>query len=219
MRRCVFLTAIGAAVLAVAPLSAAAAATTASRQHHTERTVIRPVTSTGHAAHGYRVRTFKDDEPIDCSAASPSAAAVDDDIVECAPTVADALACWRSAEPRRVLCLDDARKKVLTKFRTTGPIAHVEARHRRFALNLELADGVYCSLRDGGAANHLRQHPSWSLAYYCTHGKAVWSSPSQDSIATRHGGQVGPVEVASDSGKKHVHAVRVSRAWLVGTRH
>lgn len=218
MRRSWIVAVAGTALLCLAPITAAGAHPSATTGHAVQRIVVRPVTASGHAVPGYRVTTSKGTGPVDCSDALPSLAAVDDDIIRCAPDADGVNACWRAAHKHHVLCLHDARKHTLVKYRTTGRIAHTKAPDRRGPLNLKLADGLYCDLRSGGAGSSLRQHPNWSAFYYCTHGKAVWAPLNAKNFGIhRSNGHVWTVEVAVDSGKKHVHQVHVTSAYLVGT--
>src|SRR4051812_41993459 len=78
------------------------AAPAASAATPTDRVVLRPVTSSGHAAAGYKV-VKEPDHPVDCSIPDPSVAGVNKNILFCSPSAAYAVACWRSATPHHVL--------------------------------------------------------------------------------------------------------------------
>lgn len=222
LRRQWIATAAGTALIAAVPLVALAAAGPADAGSPrsvpaTVRTVVRPVTATGHAVSGYQVKKIKDSEPIDCSYPSASVAAVDDNILECSPDAAYPVACWPAAKAHHVLCLDDARKKTLVRFKVSGKIAHTSALHRRAPLNLELANGLYCGLRFGGAGEELQQHPGWGAFYYCTRGKAVWASLNSKDFGIDRTGHAWKVEVGRDTGTRDVRQQRVTQAYFVGT--
>ncbi|MBE7189971.1 hypothetical protein [Jatrophihabitans endophyticus] len=216
MRRSL-LVAAGTALLCLTPVAALAATAAPKPAPATVHTVVRPVNTHGHAVQGWVVDAPGNGSPLDCSGPYASVAAVDKNILQCAPDAAYAVACWPAARAHHVLCLDDARSHQLVKLRTKGRIAHPKPLKHRAPLQLTLANGVHCGIRDGGAATNLKQHPSWLVTYYCTHNRAVWVSPQRTDFGVHRGGPAWTVDVANANGKHDIHTQRVTRAWFVGT--
>lgn len=202
-----------AAVLAVSVAMPADAASL----RPTTRTVVRPVTASGHAVNGWRV--VKESGGVDCSFPQASPAAVDPDILFCSPDAAYAVACWRSATPHHVLCLRDARTHKLAKLPVLGKIAHTTPYRIRGPLDLRLRNGLTCTLRAGGAGATLHQHPQWAVYYYCTHNQAIWAPMNAKNWGINRFHPVWTAHVGRADGTGKVAVRRVARVWLVGTQH
>jgi hypothetical protein len=213
MRRLVLVLALGSVLAATSTYGADAAQ---SSGRHTQRVVSRPVTAAGRPAPGYRV-TVETSPRLDCSAGEPSPVAVDQDIVYCTPDYADAVACWKSSSAHHVLCLRDARHKTLVKLRVSGPTAGTSALPKRAPLDVQLNSGVTCALRVGGAGTSLKQHPSWSIFYFCSHGLAIWAPLNATNWGLNRAHPVWTAHVAASSGGKRVAKRGLSRTWFVGT--
>lgn len=207
----------GAALLATtAAADASSASTTATRQ-----IVVRPVTSSGHAAHGFSVRK-EGGVKLDCSFPSPSPAAVDKNILECSPSAAYAVACWKAAQHKRTLCLEDPTKPKLIKFGYAGKFAKSAPpkKHQTAPLRIQLANGEICSIRDGGAWGQLRKHPNWFATYGCagSHGSdAIWAGQHARHLGIDESSSSWTVKVASQTGNEKVHVRHVVKAYFVGT--
>lgn len=205
-------------VLAAAPVATAAASgTTHATPAATKKVVVRPVTSSGQAAPGFGVRG----EPrgrVDCSFADPSAGAVSRNIESCSPSVEYAVACWKAAAHKSVLCLRDARVKRLVriprmgKFAATPPPKPAD----RAPLLVVLSDGTHCTIRDGGAWGQLKGHPRLFGTYSCDRHGAVWARSSAPHSGVNESHASWTVRTA-EFGKRHLATRHVARAYFVGT--
>lgn len=202
--------------LVLAGTAVASTASNAATLPATHRIVVRPVTAAGHPAPGYSVSAEPGDV-VDCSFAQASPSAVDRNILWCSPDAAYALACWPSATPRHVLCLRDARTRHLAKLPTSGRIAHSTPYRVRAPLDLVLGNGVFCSLRDGGAGASLQGHPKWAVYYYCTRGLAVWAPMNATNWGVNRSHPTWTVLVTKANGTGRLIRRVVARAWVVGT--
>lgn len=213
-----------AAVMVVPAFAAdsgsASAAPTAQAARATARVVLRPVNARGRPVPGYRVTAGG--TSVDCSSVPGVSAAsrvtVSRNVDECSPSAAYAVACWRAAFPRRVLCFFDARHRHLVRYRLQTSFAASRPPRRPAPLDMRLRTGVYCEIRDGGAGNHLRGHPNWFEFYLCTHRRAVWAPGSTQTEGVNMTRRVWRVHMAPESGRGRVVVRRVRRAWFVGTR-
>ncbi|MCW2522555.1 MAG: hypothetical protein JWO63_890 [Frankiales bacterium] len=181
--------------------------------------ILRPVDAAGRLASGYTL-SDQPGTPVDCgqsSTASPSLAAVDDDILFCAPTALSATACWKASTPSSVLCLSDPFSTVVRQLPLTSPVPAVTAPVKPQPLGLLLDDGRRCSIRDGGAWNTLASHPGWSGWYSCDGQTAVWGPDDAATAGIDRSSAVWTVQVGPISGTGPVTAVAVKTAYLVGT--
>lgn len=178
MRIAIALAAVAATTVAgtLAVCGAAVAGHTDQRSSTTQRVVVRPVDSTGHARPGWSVHRMRGLR-ADCGGSA--AAAVDDGIYACFPTAAYLPACWPS-QHHTVLCLRDARARKLVRVRYSGTLGAATPA-RPSPQDLDLARGQRCDLRVGGAWGTLPSHPSWVGFYSCTHG-SVYGPPSGDGV-------------------------------------
>jgi hypothetical protein len=177
----------------------------------TQRVVVRPVDSAGHARPGWTVHRAKG-LTVDCRN-SAAAAAVDDGIYACFPTAAYLPACWPS-QHHTVLCLRDARTRKLVRVRYSGGLGTATAPDRPSPQDLDLAQGQRCSLRVGGAWGTLPTHPKWVGFYSCGHG-SVYGPPSGDGVVRRTTPWTVRIWV---SGTQHRVVRRsVATAYYVGT--
>ena len=179
-------------------------------------TVLRPVNLSGHSE-GYSIRTDRQ-LPIDCRFRSPSPGAVSPNIEWCSPTAADPFACWKAAAPHRALCLLDARKTELVRYRRVGRFAQTEAPapDDSAPLWMRLANGEFCTFRAGGAWPLLPGHPHLYGTYGCGRDDAVWATLS----AVHHGvneSQSSWTVLTARFGTHRVITRHIVRAWFVGT--
>ena len=201
----------GAAAAAVLAPQAASAATLT----HTVRTVVRPVTTTGHVAPGFH-RVLESGGEVDCSFASPSPAGVNRNIESCSPSAEYAVACWHAASRHYALCFRNAHSHRVYKIHLASTFARTPRSTDRAPLLMKLADGVHCSLRSGGAGPSLPTHPNLFATYYCSDGTAVWASDHSRHLGINETHPVWRVRVARDGDSTLVRR-RVAHAWFVGT--
>ena len=212
------LVAVTAAVAVLAAGTVAVAPAGASTLSSTQRVVVRPVTAFGHPVSGFHVRIERSGQ-LDCSFPDPSPGAVDKNILLCSPSAEYAIACWKASAPHHALCMRNPRVAKLAKIRTSGRFAHTAPRSQPVPLALRLANGVYCTIRDGGAGARLRHHPNWAATYYCRNGAAVWAPMTSRNDGVNASHPVWTVRTAPSSGKGSLVVRKVMRAWFVGTRH
>ena len=181
----------------------------------THRHVARPLTATGHLAPGYHL-VVQNGPPLDCTFPEPSPGAVDDKIRFCGPSAAYAVACWRDPNPGFVDCLRDATGHRVDRLPATLGAAAVHAPAHPSPLVIRLANGERCSIRDGGAWDSPKQHPTWVGTYSCNRGNdAVWATPAHpatNGVNMSHASWTvvtGPV-----TGPWHTS--HVADAWFVG---
>lgn len=208
----VVITVAGVAALTAASQSLAATAPP------TVKTVVRPVTATGHARAGFTVK----DEPsglVDCSTPDPSPGALSRNIEWCSPSYEYAVACWKSATPQHVLCMRNAAVRQLVKIPRSGAFASTSRAPwlERGPLVLVLTDGAHCSIRNGGTAAVLQQHPTWNATYYCTSNGAVWAPPGAAHQGVDEATPTWTVRTAPVSGYGNVVTRNVARAYFVAT--
>jgi hypothetical protein len=195
-------------------LDAAAGATTLTA---TVRVVVRPVTSTGHVSVGFTLKT----EPtgaVDCSSKEPSPGAVDINIEFCSPSAEYAIACWNAALAHRVLCVRNPRSKDVIRIPRIGAFANTSVAPAAFRapLLMKLADGDFCSIRDGGAWGTLTGHPNLFGTYACVHAGIVWASASARHFGVNESHPVWTVQTAP-AGNHALVTRHVAKAWFVGT--
>ena len=183
----------------------------------TESVVVRPVTESGLPAAGF-TSTEDTSVALDCGSTSfdarPSAVAVDDNILACAPSSAFAVACWQDAVPGFAACYRDPWKKGVVRVPSTGSMPAATAPEVAQPLGLLLSNGDRCLIRSGGVWNELADHPSWYGTYSCTDDGAVWAESADgiDRTAARWTVQVAPI-----SGEDTLSTREVVTAYFVGT--
>jgi hypothetical protein len=212
--------AIGAGALAamviVGGLAGADAA--AAVNPPTAKVVVTPVTSSGHVRTGY----LRVDEPtglVDCSSPSPSAGAVSVNIELCSPSSEYAVACWKAAVAQHVLCMRDPRSNHVYLIPRSGTFAAtgLAPSNQRAPLGITLTDGVYCSIRDGGAWSVLRSHPSWAGTYACGKDGAAWAPTAATHNGVNESAASWTVQTAPMSGVGALVTRHVAKAYFVGT--
>ena len=174
MRRTFLITALLAAAFAVSPTVGSAAP---ASHRATVRVVVAPVTADGHAAPGFTVHPIRHPwSVVDCSFKDPSRGAISPNIENCGPSAAYAIACWKSATPKRVLCMQDPSKHVLAEMKRQGRFAPTKlAKPRdRAPLLIVLTDGSRCQIREGGAWGQPKGHPNLYGAYSCDKHGVAW---------------------------------------------
>jgi hypothetical protein len=148
----------------------------------TEFVFVRPVTTAGRPAPGWKVR--RERGSATCSGPSPSA--VNPGIVSCFPTALALRACWKSAH-HTVLCVRSARRHTLVRIHRTGRYPSVHAPAKPAPMNLVLADGRRCVIRDGGAWGAPPHHPHWIGFYSCQRHASVYGpARGRDGINRSH---------------------------------
>lgn len=202
----------GGAAVSVDTTTAAAGSTHPA----TQRIVVRPVTSSGHASPGFTVRRQRKDQ-IDCSERDPSAGAVSRNIEQCSPSYEYAVACWKAAGHGQALCLRDPSTTRLAKIGTAGRFAATSraSRAQRAPLLIELTDGTRCSIRDGGAWGVQKSHPKWFGTYSCSHHGVVWAPPKAHHYGVNESQPSWTVRTGSDHGRLVTR--HIARAYFVGT--
>ncbi len=206
-----------AVLLAVTGLSLLTGSPAAAASH-TVTHVVRPVTPRGTAVSGFTV-TPETAGQLDCTAAAVSPAAMSRDILECSPSAAYAVACWRSATAGRALCMRDPTERKLVDFPDTGAFHRVAApRSPAIApLVIILGDGDKCTIRDGGAWGTLQSHPTWVGEYACATDGVVWAAPSATHNGVDESTPTWTVRTAPASGSGAVQTRQVRAAYFVGT--
>lgn len=199
----------------VGPVSTQAASTSA-----TKRIVVRPVTSAGTPAPGVLVTSDQKAGSVDCSTREPSPGAVSNNIEFCTPSAAYAVACWKSATPRQVLCSRDPSSDQVYSLPRTGTFAStgLAGTRNRAPLMIVLGNGSTCSIRDGGAWSSLKAHPNWFGTYSCSGNTAVWSPPKATHSGINESRPAWTVHVGSISGNGPVTVRTVRKAYFVGTQ-
>lgn len=206
--------AAGAAVaLAATAVALSTSASAASASPATQQTTLRPVTTAHHVAAGYHL--VNAGGSIDCQMAPASPVAVNDNIVECSPSAAYAVACWHAAKPGFALCLRDPFGNEVDRIRALHFSGnHVAAPKHPAPFGLVLDNGAKCSIRDGGAWGSPKQHPKWVGFYSCTKGGAVYAPiSSRDGINQSH-----PSWTVWTSQGNNVHLHHVVKAIFAGTK-
>lgn len=213
------LLAVAGVTLLASTLASAAQAAPARQAPATQRIVVRPVDGSGHVAGGF---TRKDEDSlVDCSFhhghGSTSTVAVDPGIFYCSPDAAGALACWGAARAHHVLCYLDAFRHEVVRQKGSAPTHLAKPGHPVNALDLKLAGGRKCYMRDGGTPGIQKYHPKWNLTYFCAPAKyAVWSP---EHLAATEGTDRShaswTVWVGTANG--HLHKRTVAKAYFVGT--
>jgi hypothetical protein len=205
--------ACSAAVLAV-PASAAPGADGPA----TMRIYVAPVTASGHASNGFTVKVEKDDV-VECAPAETSPVAISPDVEECSPSAAYAVACWKSATPHQVLCLQNPQRKQLTAAKLMGgfsPTKPVSSKNLS-PFVIVLTDGTVCSIRDGGAWGQLKSHPNYFGSYSCSKHGVVWSKPNAAHFGVDESTSTWTVQTGSAAGKGGLATRDVARAYFVAT--
>jgi hypothetical protein len=193
--------------------------TNAAASPATARIVVRPVTEAGTPAPGVLVTSDQKAGTVDCRTREPSPGAVSRDIEFCTPSAAYAIACWKSATPRQVLCSRDPRSGRVWSLPRTGAFAPtgLAGKRKRTPLMLVLGNGRTCSIRDGGAWGSLKQHPQWYGTFSCDGSAAVWSPASAPHSGVNESRSTWTVHVGSISGNGPVTIRTVRKAYFVGT--
>lgn len=166
-----------AAGLVLTPSAGAAQSHARQTYPATARIVVAPVTSSGQAAAGYHVQAESQGwAVVDCSYPDPSPGAVSPNIELCSPSAAYAIACWKAAATKRVLCTRDPSSHELVEMKRTGKFAPTKiAKPRdRAPLLIVLTDGTRCQIRVGGAWGQPKGHPNLYGAYSCDRHGAAW---------------------------------------------
>lgn len=188
----------------------------------TSTTVVRPVNASGHAQPGFTINP----PParglwIDCRYHYQSPGALSPNIGWCSPSAATAIACWKAAASRKALCLTNALKPELTRF----PLLHgvwtssqVLPSERRAPLAIQLANGRYCQIRDGGAWELLPHHPNLYGTYSCGRRVAVWAPAGAPHNGVNESQPSWTVRVGR-FGHRTLVERHVVRAWFVATFH
>ena len=206
---------VGAAVT-----GSAASASALQRYPDTWITVVRPVNASGHAEPGFTITAASRTSSIDCRFGDPSWVALSPHIAYCSPSAAYAEACWKAAAPRKALCYLDPRSRKLVRYplyhgvwRDPTPMVPAD---QRAPLAIVLADGEYCSIRDGGAWERLPGHPNLYGTYACGRNDAVWAVADARHAGVNESQSSWTVRTAR-FGTRHLVTRHVLRAWFVAT--
>jgi hypothetical protein len=203
----------GSSTATTGPAKSSTSSTTAGGR--SQVVVVRPVTANGKLAANFSVGAPAGNS-VDCTTSvQASPAAVDDNILFCAPDSAYAIACWTASyQTGSLLCLQFPWSTTLTAVTVATPPPHAQAPATPRPLGLTLDDGDHCLLRDGGAWA-TRQDPTEYGTYSCTKDGAIWAPQGSDGI-TRSSStwrvHTGPI---SGTGALTAHTVRT--AYFVGS--
>lgn len=204
--------ALGAVVAATSSGTAnatdpSATTTTTRTLDHTSRHVVRPVTSTGHAATGYTVHRASGSTSCSSQATTSVSARVD----TCYPTAYYLPSCWKSAD-HTALCLRYVSDTRLVRIRYTGTFLAKPAVRHPSPQRLTLLGGATCDIRIGGAWGVPPGHPTWLGWYSCTNG-SVYGPPDGDGVDRSQ--PVWRVHIMRSDGTMVTR--RVAKATYVGT--
>jgi hypothetical protein len=186
-------------------------ATTQAGTAGTIQTVVRPVTADRRAAEGWKVHRETD---LRVTCADPAAAAVDDGIGACYPTVAYTPSCWKSRH-RTVLCLRDPLEQRLVRVKRAGAFGDYSAPASPRPQALVLRNGDRCNVRFGGAWSAPASHPQWVGFYFCDHGTVYAPGSSADGIID--GDQPWRVRLWVEGTRGKIVQRKVAEAYYVGT--
>lgn len=204
---------------ALAPLVALAAPSLAhaAAAPATHKVVVRPVTSTGHAAAGFHVKA-QPNGSVDCSSRSPSPGAVSHNIEACSPSAEYAIACWKAATAHQVLCVRNPASKTVYRIPRTGNFepTGLLAKKQRAPLLLVLTNGDKCAIRDGGAGGTITGHPKLVATYYCSSGVAVWAPFNAKHFGINESASSWTIRTAQ-AGNHALTLHHVKKAYFVGT--
>lgn len=210
-----------AAVLAaplVAVLAFPANATSQVSAPATVKIFVAPVTASGHLAAGFTVKPDKG-YVIYCSPDFPSPVSVSPNVQECSPSAAYAVACWKSATPKRAFCLLDPRKHQLRVGVVKGGFASSKQvpDKQLSPFVIVLTDGTTCFIRDGGAWGFLKSHPHYFGSYSCSKHGVVWSPPNAAHYGVNESAASWTVQTGNAAGKGGLTTRHVAKAYFVDT--
>jgi hypothetical protein len=180
----------------------------------TQVVVVRPIAATGKLAANFSVGASARNS-VDCTTfVEPSPAAVDNNIIFCAPDSAYAVACWTASyQAGSLLCLQNPWNTTLTAVAVASPPPHPQAPATPHPLGLTLDDGDHCLLRDGGAWA-ARHDPTEYGTYSCAKDGAIWAPDGSDGIARSSATWTVHTGPTSGTGGLTAHTVRT--AYFVG---
>lgn len=177
--------------------------------------VVRPVTAGRQVSAGFHVHRVS--ASVQCGYPSASPVSVSRNVEFCSPSAAYAIACWKAAAPKHVLCLPDPARHRLIRFRT-GKFASTKPVSQRVLspMLLVLADGTRCLIRDGGAWGALQGHPHLYGTYSCSRHGVVWARAKAAHSGVNETESTWTVRTAG-FGHGHLVTRRVAQADFVGT--
>ncbi|GAA3956541.1 hypothetical protein [Gordonia caeni] len=157
---------------------------------------------------------------VNCDPMTPSASAVSDDIYECSPNAAGAHTCWATpASATELLCGTDPWQKTLRQMTSNVALSPVSKPAAPRPWAVELADGVRCTLRHGGAWGG--RSDGYLGAYGCDGENNTVLTKGQD-VFDESGPQwtvkVGPLG-ANDEDFPPPETVGVLRAYFAGAQN
>lgn len=209
------------------PRAIAAAVTFLKKQIQTpaaappEEEILRPFATAGGAAAGWHVApTAAGTNVVDCRYPSASPASKSPGIQFCAPSAADADACYFPRGSADGLCLQDPFTTTIFPVRASGPVTYnLPPPATPRPLGLLLDDGTRCRLRNGGSWSAQAQHPDYVGYYGCRKEGSdatliVWADRDSDGGIDRSG-TGWTVQVGDESGPLTTRYVR--KVFYVGT--
>jgi len=180
-------TAIAVAALGMIAITPAASASSSSQPAVTPTAVVNvaAANAAGVPMPGFTVVDHQD-FPVDCSFGSPNPAAVGVNTHDCSPHAASAHFCWGTTGTVDLVCSWDPRSKELHRYTATEPLTDTAAPADPVPWGLDLADGLKCDVRLGGA---LAGRPDGYLAAYVCDGKTYVLGNSTDPVVDTSGPQ------------------------------
>jgi hypothetical protein len=180
----------------------------------TQVVVVRPIAATGKLAANFSVGASARNS-VDCTTSvEASPAAVDNNIIFCAPDSAYAVACWTASyQAGSLLCLQDPWNTTLTAVTVASPPPDRQAPATPHPLGLVLDDGDHCLLRDGGAWA-ARHDPTEYGTYSCAKDGVIWGPEGSDGITRSAATWTVRTGPTSGTGALTAHTVRT--AYFVG---
>lgn len=218
MRRLIALAAIALAGLGLAVAINPTGAAAARHVTATTRTIVRPVTSSGHVAAGFTLH-LEPNGSVNCSLRFPSPGAVSPNIEFCGPAAEYAIACWKAALAHHALCMRVVNGRDVYRIPLDGsfaPTAIAPVKYRA-PLLMKLGDGDFCLIRDGGSLGSLTGHPNLHGTYGCLHDGVVWASTSARHFGVDESHPLWRVRTAP-AGNHNLVTKVVAQGWFVGTR-
>jgi pimeloyl-ACP methyl ester carboxylesterase len=125
------------------------AASTRPARQVTEVVEVVPIDTSGNPTPEYTVEPRN--QTVDCSYAEPSPSSVGTDIAWCGGTADAADVCWVLSDRITLLCGHDPWEQVLYELQADAPVDAIAANPDPLPWALELANGMRCRLRIGGA--------------------------------------------------------------------
>ena len=189
------------------------------RPTQTKKITLHPVLRSGRPAPGYTVRDGG--SAIVCDGISRFAVGA---LITaaCTPSAEGPFGCYRAAATQ-ALCLQDVWERTLVRYRLAAgaPIDRTGAGTDPRLFALELAHGMRCKPRSGGAWGILQRHPTWTGYWECGAAGDVWGPVPSAHEGIDMSGQLWTVHVFPFAAQHTAPGVvrGVARAYYLAGRH